>query len=67
LSGLCSRHWHSEPGCHTCALKAEDVFPDWTQVVAKAEAAGKHECAGCGFVFYLTIDTCPKCYRSATD
>ncbi len=67
MSGLCSAHMrHTEPGCRLCALRPEDVFPDWAQKVAEAEAAGKHACAGCGFVFYLTTDTCPKCRRPAS-
>ena len=65
MSGLCSRHKHHEPGCRLCNTSPTDIFPNWEQKVAEAEAAGKHRCMGCGFVYYLTVNACPKCCRPA--
>jgi hypothetical protein len=56
---------------------------EWAEKVAEAEAAGEHTCEGthwvwvgleqprkpepCGFVYYKTTDTCPRCGTKRED
>lgn len=62
MAGICSAHWGSSvKGCVACNSSPRDLFPDWDEKLAEAEAAGTHKCTGCGFVFYRTVDVCPKC------
>lgn len=63
MSGICSVHRHTEPGCPACHAHPRDLFPDFDERLAEAEAAGEHKCE-CGFTYYRTVDSCPACYRS---
>jgi hypothetical protein len=49
------------PGCAACGATPHDLFPDWDEKVAKAEAAGTYRCDNCAFVFYKTTAHCPSC------
>jgi hypothetical protein len=63
MAGVCSAHFGDVPvaGCGPCHTTPGDLFPNWDEKVAEAEAKGEHTCAKCQFVFYLTVDTCPLC------
>jgi len=64
MSGLCSIHGgRTVATCRACNADPRKVLPDWDKKCAEAEAAGTHRCTGCGFVFYLTTNDCPKCGR----
>jgi hypothetical protein len=67
MAGICSAH-HPDmgpvEGCAACHATPHDLFPDWDEAVARAEAAGTAVCA-CGFEFYRTVDFCPKCGAEA--
>jgi len=63
VSGICSRHRDHDPGCPMCCADIRDVFPDYDEKVAEAEAAGLHLCA-CGFEHYRTVSFCPRCSRN---
>ena len=69
MSGICSQHRHHEPGCRLCGKTPADIFgtESWTRKLAEAEAAGKHKCGGCGFVFYLTVNACPLCTKKVSE
>ena len=58
---LCSRHYPPRPDCDLCNADPRDLFSDWDVKLAEAEAAGEHTCARCGFVYYRTVGSCPKC------
>lgn len=60
--GICSRHQKYEPMCELCNSSVEDLLPNWKQVKEEAEKAGLTVCKGCKFVYYRTVDSCPKCY-----
>lgn len=64
MAGICSKHMGSEPveGCALCHTTPEDIFgkESWQAAVKRAEEAGLHECV-CGFRYYRTTDSCPKC------
>lgn len=49
------------PGCPACHATPKDLFPDWDQKCAEADAAGLTRCPKCGFEHYLTSDECPLC------
>ncbi len=63
MAGICSAHMHLEEGCWLCSLAIEDVIPNWRELHAQAEAAGLHDCEGCNFRYYKTVDLCPKCNK----
>jgi len=60
MAGICSKHQGYIKNCNLCNTTPKRIFPDWTKKILKAEAIGTHKCA-CGFVYYKTIDFCPKC------
>lgn len=62
MAGICSRHIEAEPGCDLCAVDIRDALPDYDEVLARAEAAGRHKCE-CGFVYFKTTNTCPLCSK----
>lgn len=62
MSGLCSKHWNfTDPDCDLCHMRVEDIFPDWEEKKKEAEESGTHKCSCCGFVYYRTVHSCPKC------
>ena len=63
VSGICSAHQHHEPGCVQCEADVRDMFPDYDEKKAEAEAAGLHTCE-CGFEHYRTVGFCPRCRRN---
>lgn len=58
---VCSIHQEYDGDCRICNTDVSELIPNYKQLLAEAEKAGKHECAFCGFTFYLTTDICPKC------
>lgn len=64
MAGICSAHWgpEPEPGCAACAADIRDAFPYYDEMVARAEAAGRHTCE-CGFVYFKTTRICPLCCK----
>lgn len=69
MAGICSAHNTDTPvdGCELCHASGRDLFSDWDEKVSAAEKAGKHRCAGCGFVFYRVTNYCPKCSLRRSD
>ena len=62
MSGICSAHGgRNEPTCAACQIDLRDD-PIFMAKVAEAEAAGTHLCS-CGFLYYKTVDSCPKCNK----
>ncbi len=69
MAGICSKH-HPDIGivegindkCKLCHVTPHDLFPDWDQKVAEAEAAGEVKCFVCGFKYFATTNNCPLCY-----
>lgn len=61
--GICSSHRNPKLGCKLCAATPEDLFGKeaWAKAKETAEKAGKATCTGCGFVYYLTVSSCPMC------
>lgn len=39
----------------------DNVFPQYRERRLEAVSAGLHTCHACSFVYYRTIDHCPKC------
>jgi hypothetical protein len=62
MSGVCSRHRKKVEWCRLCAASVSDLLPDFEVKLKDAESAGLHNCE-CGFVYYLTVDECPRCSR----
>lgn len=60
MANICSRHQRYEKDCKLCNSDVRDLFPDWNDKVAEAEAAGSVTCE-CGFEYYLTVNDCPMC------
>jgi hypothetical protein len=65
MAGICSEHQKPHPACKLCHTHPRELFPNWDEKVAEAEAAGTTKCAKCGFEFFLTVDMCPKCAMAA--
>lgn len=63
---ICSRHQVPDPDCELCNTNIRDASPDYDEKLAEAEAAGIHTCEKCDFVYYKTVDSCPKCYHKRT-
>jgi hypothetical protein len=61
MAGICSRHREFDPNCDLCKADIRDLLPNYDQMVAIAHAAGKVNCAKCGFEFFRTTDYCPLC------
>ena len=61
MAGICSRHQGNDPDCAACQAEPRDLFPDWDEKLAEAEAAGRIHCPECGYEFYLTTRDCPLC------
>ncbi len=59
---ICSAHQAPQADCPQCEITEEVLLQDpvFAQKVHEAEMAGEHTCV-CGFVYYKTTDTCPKC------
>ncbi len=59
---ICSAHQVPHPDCPQCKVTLEVLLQDpvFAQKVKEAEEAGEHACV-CGFIYYKTIDICPKC------
>jgi hypothetical protein len=60
-TGVCSRHKFRDPDCKACSTEPEDIFPDWEEKLAEAEAAGEVTCTACRFIYYAVVDRCPLC------
>jgi hypothetical protein len=63
LMSMCSKHSQKRPDCRLCNTDPRDVFPNWDEKLARAKAAGIEHCLGCGFDYYRTTSSCPKCGR----
>ena len=61
MSGICSRHRVYSPDCGLCNTDIHELIPEIDELRAQAEKAGKTTCGGCGFVYYLTVTSCPAC------
>lgn len=61
MAGICSRHQGYVVGCVQCEADPRDMFPNWDDMIAAAEAAGRYTCHNCKFVYFKTTDTCPSC------
>ncbi len=66
MSGICSKHQHKEEGCELCEAMPWHVLKtteaEYKAKVDEAKSRGTARCS-CGFVFYLTVDSCPACGR----
>jgi uncharacterized OB-fold protein len=62
MASICSLHRDNNPDCPMCQASPTDLFPDYHEKLAEAEAAGRYTCR-CGFVYYRTVDYCPLCSR----
>ena len=62
-TSICSRHRDYDPDCGLCNTPIEAVIPDYAEKVRQARAAGEHKCKHCAFVYFKTIDICPRCCR----
>ena len=60
---ICSKSGPHNPECRACATNIRELIPNIDQLRAEAKAAGEHTCERCGFVYYKTVDSCPKCNR----
>lgn len=58
---ICSKHHGYEKDCKLCNTHPRDLLPGWDKKVTEAEVAGSTICKKCGFEYYLTVDSCPKC------
>jgi uncharacterized OB-fold protein len=57
---LGSAHQQYDSSCTICRESASTV--SWFEDAAREAAKlGSHQCVGCDYVFYLTIDMCPHC------
>ena len=61
MVSICSAHRTRDMECPRCWVNIYNMFPDYDQKVAEAEAAGKYMCCKCNFVYYKTTDICPSC------
>lgn len=59
-----SHAWEVYTGCLDCDCRY--YCRDYDALAAAAQVAGTVTCS-CGFVYYRTTDTCPKCSRPALD
>ena len=57
---ICGVHRKKKKGCIACETTVEDI-PWWKDKLKEAQEAGIEECKGCGFKYYRTTNTCPKC------
>lgn len=59
---ICSIHQVSQSDCPQCQITTDVLLqnPNFARMVQEAEKAGKHTCT-CGFTYYKTVDTCPRC------
>jgi len=62
MSGICSRHREKVIGCRLCGITTSDLLFSFDEKLNEAKEAGLHKCS-CGFMYYLTINYCPKCNR----
>jgi hypothetical protein len=60
MAGICSMHREMKDDCKLCNTDIKDLIPNIEQLREEAKKAGTALCS-CGFVYYLTADTCPKC------
>jgi len=67
MAGICSRHRDYDANCKLCNTLPQNILPDYNKKVAEAEAAGTHSCAKCGYLYYLTVDSCPNCGTKKCD
>jgi hypothetical protein len=61
-TSICSQHQNYDPGCNLCNTTVEAVIPDFAEKLRQARAAGEHKCEHCAFVYFKTLDVCPRCY-----
>jgi hypothetical protein len=66
MAGICSIHQKVDPSCKLCSAHPRDLFPDWDKKIEQAKAAGTTKCCRCGFEYFLTLASCPKCRADAT-
>jgi len=62
VAGICSKHRDYDPDCDLCEADLEDLFGRSMAAAMRAEAeeAGLYTC-DCGFEYYKTVDSCPRC------
>ena len=59
--GVCSKSGPHNPNCRACNTSIEELIPNIKQLRAEAKAAGEYTCDRCGFTYYKTVGSCPKC------
>lgn len=59
---VCRPHSGDVHNCPSCGDPLRYHIEGWDEAKARAIAAGEHTCE-CGFTYYKTTDSCPKCER----